>query len=184
MDLKPGISAWYGVKMPCTSFHVCESFGVVPMSHMWDDCDEPDCSMCESECSQVPEYEWFGSYWAMDPPMERCMMYKPGRDFKYHTRKSVVACVVSFLIKYFKPPQGRHQNGEYGYYWLKGVCTEKYGAICEIDFKHQACHAFGMDDVSSMKWITNESYNSTHLEYQFCDSGSKVGFIIYHNYFL
>merc|ERR1712176_1561595 len=101
--------------------------------------------MCESECSQVPEYEWFGSYWAMDPPMERCMMYKPGR----------------------------HQNGEYGYYWLKGVCTEKYAAICEIDFKHQACHAFGMDDVSSMKWITNESYNSTHLEYQFCDSGSK-----------
>ena len=56
MDLKPGISAWYGVKMPCTSFHVCESFGVVPMSHMWDDCDEPDCSMCESECSQVPEF--------------------------------------------------------------------------------------------------------------------------------
>ena len=81
MDLKPGISAWYGVKMPCTSFHVCESFGVVPMSHMWDDCDEPDCSMCESECSQVPEYEWFGSYWAMDPPMERCMMYKPGKTF-------------------------------------------------------------------------------------------------------
>ena len=97
---------------------------------------------------------------------------------------SVVACVVSFLVKYFKPPQGRHQNGEYGYYWLKGVCTEKYGAICEIDFKHQACHAFGMDDVSSMKWITNESYNSTHLEYQFCDSGSKVGFKIYHDYFL
>ena len=91
MDLKPGISAWYGVKMPCTSFHVCESFGVVPMSHMWDDCDEPDCSMCESECSQVPEYEWFGSYWAMDPPMERCMMYKPGRDFE--CTKDFVACV-------------------------------------------------------------------------------------------
>ena len=89
MDLKPGISAWYGVKMPCTSFHVCESFGVVPMSHMWDDCDEPNCSMCESECSQVPEYEWFGSYWAMDPPMERCMMYKPGRDFKYTTLQRV-----------------------------------------------------------------------------------------------
>ena len=66
---------------------------------MWDDCDEPDCSMCESECSQVPEYEWFGSYWAMDPPMERCMMYKPGKAFVFttplnHTTASVDQCVV------------------------------------------------------------------------------------------
>ena len=101
-------------------------------------------------------------------------------------RKVFEKCVVLakyWLVQSFKPLQGRHQDGEYGYYWVKGVCTEKYGAICEIDFKHQACHAFGMDDVSSMKWITKELYNSTHLEYEFCDSGSKVGFKISDDYF-
>ena len=49
-------SKWYGVT--CRSFHICQSFELNPLSNfLWDDCDDPSCSMCDDQCSQVTKFK-------------------------------------------------------------------------------------------------------------------------------
>lgn len=140
-------SKWYGVT--CRSFHICQSFELNPLSNfLWDDCDDPSCTMCNKECAQTPNYIWHGMG-SFDPDEEKCMAY---------TAQATNA--------------NDPLSGDVGYYWQRETCTDKYPALCSIDLTQQGCVAYGFNDISSKKWITNE--DSEWIDYEYCENGQRV----------
>lgn len=63
-------------------------------------------------------------------------------------------------------------SGDVGYYWQRETCTDKYPALCSIDLTQQGCVAYGFNNISSKKWITNE--DSEWIDYEYCENGQRV----------